>query len=124
MFVQMIEGKVGDLDKLRRQIDRWVKQLAPGAQGWLGHTAGVAPDRTFFAVRFESAAAAKANSDRPEQGAWWEGTAPCLAGDVRFADCHDVDAIATRAGSDDAGFVQVIHGRGDRQGDAGRIQGS
>ena len=116
MFVQLIEGKVGDLGRLRSQIDKWVEQLAPGAAGWLGYTAGVAPDGTFFAaVRFASADAARANSDRPEQGAWWEETVRCLAGDARFANCRDVDTIGTRAGSDDAGFVQVIRGRGDRR---------
>jgi hypothetical protein len=115
MFVQVIEGKVGDGDKLRSQIDEWLKQLAPGAAGWLGHTAGVAPDGTFFAaVRFESADAATANSNRPEQGAWWAETSRWIEGDVRFADCGDVDIIGTRGGSDDAGFVQVIQGRGDR----------
>jgi hypothetical protein len=116
MFVQVIEGKVGDRDKLRSQLDRWLKQLAPGATGWLGHTAGVAPDGIFFAaVRFQSAEAAKANSERPEQGAWWEETTQCLEGDVRFADCEDVDTLGSRGGSDDAGFVQVIQGQGDRQ---------
>ena len=116
MFVQVIEGKVGDRDRLHSQIDKWLKEVAPGATGWLGHTAGVASDGTFFAaVRFESAESAKANSDRPEQGAWWEETTQCLAADVRFADCADVDTIGSRGGSDDAGFVQVIQGRGDRQ---------
>lgn len=116
MFVQVIEGQVGDGDSLRTQIDTWLKELAPGATGWLGHTAGVAADGTFFAaVRFESAAAAMANSERPEQGAWWDETARCLVGETRFADCPDVDTIALSGGSDDAGFVQVMHGRGNRQ---------
>jgi hypothetical protein len=111
-----MEGSVGDRDRLRSQLDTWSKELAPGATGWLGHTAGVAPDGTFFAaVRFESADAAKANSDRPEQGEWWNKTAQCLESDVRFADCADVDTLGKRGGSDDAGFVQVIQGRGDRQ---------
>ena len=116
MFVQVIEAKVADRDRLRSQIDKWLTELAPGATGWLGHTAGVASDGTFFAaVRFESAEVAKANSDRPEQAAWWEETAQCLDGEVRFADCPDVDTIGITDGSDDAGFVQVIHGRGDRE---------
>ncbi len=116
MFVQVIEAEVADRARLRIQFDRWVKELAPGATGWLGSTAGVAEDGTFFAAaRFESAEAAKANSDRPEQGAWWEETSQCLEGDVRFADCRAVDIVGKRGGSDDAGFVQVIRGRGDRQ---------
>ncbi len=115
MFVQVIEAKVRDPDRLRSQIDKWLKDLAPGATGWLGHTAGVAADGTFFAaVRFESADKAMANSERPEQGAWWEETTRCLVGDARFADCSDVDTIAISAGSDDARFVQVMQGRGDR----------
>ena len=114
MFVQIIEGKVRDKEKLRSQVDKWMQELAPGASGWLGSSAGVAADGTFFAaVRFESAEAAKANSDRPEQGAWWEETSQSLDGDVRFADCSDVDTFG-RGGSDDAGFVQVIQGTGDR----------
>lgn len=115
MFVQVIEGKVADRDRLRSQVDTWLKELAPGAAGWLGHTAGVAPDGTFFAaVRFESADAATANSERPEHGAWWEETRQCLRGEVRFVDCTDVDTIGKSGGSDDAGFVQVMHGRGNR----------
>ncbi len=116
MFVQVIEGKVGDRSMLLSQVDKWVKELAPGATGWLGHTAGVATDGTFFAaVRFESAEAAKANSDRPEQGEWWAETSRCIEGDARFTDCREVDTIGLSAGSDDAGFVQVMQGRGDRE---------
>lgn len=116
MFVQVIEAEVGDRARLRLQLDKWVKELAPGASGWLGHTAGVADDGTFFAAaRFESADAAKANSDRPEQGAWWEETSQWLDGDARFADCGAVDTVGKIGASNDAGFVQVIRGRGDRQ---------
>jgi hypothetical protein len=115
MFVQVIEAKVGDRHKLRSRIDRWLQEVAPDATGWLGHTAGVAADGTFFAaVRFESAEAARTNSDRPEQGAWWKETTQCLEGDVRVVDCSEVDMLGSRGGSDDAGFVQVIQGRGDR----------
>ncbi len=115
MFVQVIEAEVGDRARLRLQFDKWVNELASGATGWLGHTAGVANDGTFFAAaRFESADVAKANSERPEQGAWWEETTQWLDGDVRFADCGAVDIVGKRGGSDDAGFVQVIRGRGDR----------
>ena len=115
MFVQIIEAKVRDKDKLRSQLDKWQQELAPGATGWLGSTGGVAADGTFIgAVRFESADAAKANGDRPEQGAWFEETAQCFEGDVRFADCTDVDTFG-RGGTDEAGFVQVIQGTGDRE---------
>jgi len=91
-----------------------MNDLKPGAGGWLGTTAGAAADGTFIAVtRFESQEAARTNSDRPEQGAWWEKTAATFEGDVTFTDCPDVDTFGA-GGSDDAGFVQIMIGHADR----------
>jgi hypothetical protein len=113
MFVQVIEGRVRDKDGLLTQVDRWMKELAPGSIGWLGATGGIAEDGTFIMIaRFESEDAAKSNSDRPEQGEWWAQTAPHLE-DAIFRDCARVDTFGA-GGSDSAGFVQVIQGRGDR----------
>ena len=115
MFVQVVEGRVRDRDAMRARADQWVRELGPSATGWLGTTAGVADDGTFVAVvRFESEAAAQANSDRPEQGAWWEETKAHFDGDVTFTNCPDVDTFGA-GGSDDAGFVQVMQGRADRE---------
>ena len=70
-----------------------------------------ASDGTAIVIaRFESEEAARANSERPEQGAWWEATAPAFEGDVTFRDCSDVD-LMFGGGSDMAGFVQVMEGR-------------
>ena len=114
MFVQVMEGRVTDVEGLRAQIERWRTDLAPGAKGFLGTTAGVTGDGNFIAlVRFESEEAARANSDRPEQGEWWAATSGLYEGDVTFTDCPDVDTFGA-GGSDDAGFVQVIKGRADR----------
>ena len=114
MFVQVIEGRAKDAEGLRSQVEKWRRELSPGAQGWLGSTGGVADDGTFIAVaRFESEAAAQANSDRPEQGAWWEETKAYLDGEVTFLNCPTVDVFGA-GGSDDAGFVQVMQGRADR----------
>lgn len=111
MFMQVIQGKTNDTDALRRQLDRWQEQLGSGAAGYLGTTGGVADDGTaIFLARFESEEAARANSDRPEQGEWWGETAKCFAGEVTFRDCADVDTMFA-GGSDDAGFVQVMQGR-------------
>lgn len=113
MFVQVIEGHVGDGDGLRAQLDRWVEELGPTADGWLGTTSGIAGDGTFVALaRFESEAAAQANSARPEQGEWWDGTAACFDGDVTFTNCPDVDGFGTTGAG--AGFVQLVYGRADR----------
>lgn len=111
MFIQVIQGKANDPDGLRRQFDRWQQELRPGAKGYLGSTGGVADDGTAIVLaRFESEEAARANSDRPEQGAWWNETAKYFDGDPAFRNCTEVDTILA-GGSDDAGFVQVMQGR-------------
>ena len=111
MFIQTIEGRAKDADALREQMERWDRDLKPGAQGFLGATAGVSPDGVFFAAaRFESEDAAQRNSDRPEQGEWWEETARHLEGDVTFNNFANAET-SLGGGSDDAGFVQVMKGR-------------
>jgi hypothetical protein len=113
MFIQVIQGKVGDEAGLRRNMDRWRQELMPGARGYLGTTAGATDDGTFVALaRFESEAAARANSDRPEQGAWWAETEKCFAGEVQFLDCDDVQQWLA-GGSDEAGFVQIMEGHSE-----------
>jgi hypothetical protein len=111
MFVQVIQGAVADADELRACLDRWMREVGPGAVGWLGSTGGVTADGQGIAVvRFESEEAARRNSDRPEQHQWWMETSKLFAGDVTFHDCRDVYEFG-RGGSDVAGFVQVIQGR-------------
>ncbi len=110
MFAQVIHGKVVDADGLRRQMKRWAEELRPGATGFLGSTFGVTDDGSFVAVaRFTSADAARANSNRPEQDAWWRGVEPTVT-DVEFSDCDTVQTMLG-GGSDRAGFVQVMRGR-------------
>jgi hypothetical protein len=115
VFAQVIEARVKDQQGLRARMDEWVADLAAGATGWLGSTAGVTDDGTLLAVvRFESEEAARTNSDRPEQGEWWARTTAHLDGEATFVDCPVVDLFGA-GGSDDAGFVQVIQGRADRE---------
>lgn len=117
MFVQIIQGEAADREVLRTAMQRWVDELMPSAQGFLGSTGGITDDGTFLTMaRFESEEAARRNSDRPEQGAWWKDTAAAFDGEVTFHDSTDVDVVLG-GGDDDAGFVQVIQGRaGDRSG--------
>ncbi|MDP9386428.1 MAG: hypothetical protein M3Q48_00490 [Actinomycetota bacterium] len=108
MFIQIVQGVAADEAAMRRQWDRWLADVAGGAIGWLGSTAGVAADGRFVAAaRFESEEAAAANSARPEQGAWWQETSRHLER-PSFVDCREVDVVLT-GGSDDAGFVQFMH---------------
>jgi hypothetical protein len=107
MFAQVIQGKTSDAEGFQRQMDRWEQELKPGAKGFVGSTGGVAADGTVIAVvRFESEEAAKANSDRPEQGAWFEELRKYYDGDPTFTNSSDMATIGNP--SDDAGFVQVM----------------
>jgi hypothetical protein len=113
MFIQIIQGRCTDQDRLHAQTDKWLKDLAPGAEGWLGGTYGFTDDGGFVGVvRFESKEAAMRNSDRPEQSAWWAETEQCFDGPVEF---HNADKVMLmlEGGSDTAGFVQVIRGKID-----------
>lgn len=112
MFVQVIQGKVSDAQQLRAAVDRWVRELAPDATGWLGSTGGVTEDGRFIMLaRFESEDAARRNSDRPEQDQWWTETAKLLTGKAAFRDSTDV-TVDVNGDPDRAGFVQVMQGRG------------
>jgi len=114
MFVQVFEGKVSDPEGLRRAEDRWRREVRPGATGFLGATSGVSDDgRSFTVVRFTSAAAARSNSERPEQGESWSEMEKCFSGTITFSETEEVDTFLD-GGSDDAGFVQLMRGRADR----------
>jgi len=112
MFVQVIQGRVEDPAQLRARLEEWLTDVAPGAIGWLGSTAGVTDDgRSIALVRFESEDAAKRNSDRPEQDQWWAQTSKLFIGEPTFKDSSDVTADLI-GDPDQAGFVQVMQGRG------------
>src|SRR4051812_43357821 len=75
MFAQVIQGRTSDPEAVRAATDRWMKDLAPGAIGWLGSTAGVTDDgQAVLVVRFESAEAAQQNAAWPEQDSFWQDT--------------------------------------------------
>jgi hypothetical protein len=113
VFIQVIQGKCSRQDEMREMGDRWVRELSPGATGWLGGTYGFTDDGMFVGVvRFESREAAAANSERPEQGEWAKAMTGLFDGPVEFHDCSDV-TLMMGGGSDDAGFVQVIRGKVD-----------
>jgi hypothetical protein len=110
MFVQVIEGKVSDPAAVKALVDRWVADLSSGANGWLGTTAGVTSSGQMVAlVRFEDEAAARRNSDRPEQGAWWAEMSELIDGDPVFRDSDRV-MVDVHGNPEDAGFVQVMQG--------------
>lgn len=108
MFIQVIEGRIRDVDAMRERIATWERDVRP--VGHLGSTHGAAPDGTWISVvRFESAYAARRNAERPEQDAWWRETSSLFDGPVRCEDSTEVDVVVPRSGA--AGFVQVLRGR-------------
>jgi len=112
MFVQIIEGRTSDPKALMEQGEAWQRDVRPGAIGYLGVTAGSTPDgRTIAIVRFEDEASARANSERPEQAAWFEGMAKLYDGDPSFTESSDT-TMWLGGGSDDAGFVQIMKSAG------------
>ena len=122
MFIQVIIGTASDREGLRRQADRWEQDLRPGATGFLGSTGGVTDEGRFvMAARFESADAARRNSAREEQGAWWAETEKYLD-NVTFHDSTDI-MTTLGGGSNDAGFVQVMRGRVTNQEKAAQLIG-
>jgi hypothetical protein len=111
MFAQIIRGKVSDATAVDATFARWSTDLAPGAKGWLGTTAGVTDDgELFIMVRFESAEAAMANSERPEQDRFWAEVSKNFDGEPTFQDSTNV-LTDVRGDLDSAGFVQVMTGQ-------------
>ncbi len=111
MFVQVIQGHVSDAAQVRAQLDKWQSEVAPGAEGWLGSTSGVTDDGEVVAlVRFESEEAASQNSDRPEQGTWWQEMAKLFTDEPVFHNSTSVE-VDTPGDPSQAGFVQVMQGR-------------
>ena len=124
MFVQVIQGKVSDPAAVRAAFDRWRAELAPGASGWLGSTGGVTEDGRFIGLaRFESEEAARRNSDRPEQDAWWAETSKLFTGAATFKDSRDV-VVDVTGDPDTAGFVQVMQGRSSDPARARELMGA
>jgi hypothetical protein len=112
MFAQVIQGRASDSEALRAATDQWMRDLAPGAAGWLGSTGGTTEDGRFIVVvRFESEEAARRNSERPEQDQWWTETEKLFESGATFRDSTDV-TVDVQGDPDEAGFVQIMQGRG------------
>jgi len=111
MFVQIVRARVADAAAVHAAYDRWFAELAVGARGWLGTTAGVSGDGDFIALaRFGSEEDARHLDDRPEQANWWAQTAELFTGEVSVTESST--AYLDRGGaSEEAGFVQVIQRR-------------
>jgi hypothetical protein len=112
MFVQVVQGRTSNPEALSAAIDQWMRDLAPGATGWLGTTGGITEDgRAIAVIRFESEEAAQRNSERPEQDRWWAETEKLFDGGATARNSDDV-TVDMHGDPDRAGFVQIMQGRG------------
>lgn len=111
VFVQVILGRAVDTAAVRRQLDRWATDLAPGAAGFAGATGGVTTDRRAVLIaRFESEDAARANAERPEQDSWWAETVTGALADPEVLETTDI-TLHGGQGWEAARFVQVMRAR-------------
>jgi hypothetical protein len=109
MFAQVVQGRTTQPKALGTAFGRWMEELAAGAVGWLGTSGGVTGDgRVIALIRFDSAAAADRNAQRPDQGARWTETEALCSGRVLVRGTDDVEV---HGDVDRAGFVQVVQGR-------------
>jgi hypothetical protein len=109
VFIQVIQGRAIDPAGLHKELNRWQRQLAVDADGWLGSTAGTTEDGWSVVVwYFASEDHARRNSHRPEQRAWWRQASQHL-GEVALHDAPKVH-LYRDGRSELAGFVQVIQG--------------
>lgn len=108
MFAQFIAARTSDREAYNEHIRRWYQEQSSQAEGWLLGVGGVtARGESLMLILFESEEQARRNSDRPEQGHWWQALLTCLEGAPEVIDSAAVD----RYGSGDlmqAGFVQFI----------------
>jgi hypothetical protein len=110
MFIQTMEGTTSRPDDVKDQVDTWVRDLMPGAIGYLGSTSGCTDDGHCIVIaRFASADDARRNSERPEQDAWWRATAELFDGPVAFHESEEVQ-VKTHGDVGGAKFVQIMEG--------------
>jgi hypothetical protein len=112
VFIQVMQGRATNPLGIRDELNRWQRQLATDADGWLGATAGVTEDGwSVVVMHFDSERQARRSSDRPEHRAWWREASQHL-GEVVFHDAPQVRSFGDGR-SDLAGYVQVIQGHID-----------
>lgn len=109
MYIQITEGHCTRQDEMRQLVDEACAALADRA-GWLGGTFGFTDDDRYVAVlRFESREAFE-ELNASEGAAEWMARAEELCDGLQVHESEDVMMLLD-GGSDDAGFVQIMHGR-------------
>ena len=100
MFVRVIQGRLRHGESLLRHLTTWPGEVASGAEGSLGSAARVTADEMFLAMTgFGSQAAARTNSERLEQVAWWEEISQKSGGELTMTGCANRSTLPADATS-------------------------
>ena len=111
MFIQVISGKVNDVDAMQRHADKWQTELTPGRhrvpRRHPGHHRR-RPVRRAGALRVPRGGAEEQRAARAGQVVRRDGEGTSTTS--RFHDCSRIETLFG-GGKDDAKFVQVMQGR-------------
>ncbi|HEU5033783.1 MAG TPA: hypothetical protein VFT62_03390 [Mycobacteriales bacterium] len=110
MFIQMVQGACTREDEMRGLVDDWCGRMAD-QPGWLGGTYGFTDDGCFVGVvRYADRDACAMWCKDAEAAPYWAAATQLFDESCEIFEADDV-SIMLDGGSDDAGFVQVMHGR-------------
>jgi hypothetical protein len=95
---------------MRALVDDWCGTMAE-RPGWLGGTYGFTGDERFVGVvRFDSSTACRDSAAMADSAIWWAGADALFDSGCEIHESEDVSMMLD-GGSDNAGFVQVMHGK-------------
>lgn len=118
MFMQVYEGHVRHAEPVYVELDQWVKEIAPGTEGWLRSVAGVTEDRRFIGLAlWQSASDARRHGSRPDQNHWYQAFSELFTERPLLRESSQV-FIDLPGDPEQARFVQVMLGRGTNAGRA------
>lgn len=110
MFIQMIQGECERQDEMRGLVDTWCGLMAD-RPGWLGGTYGFTDDGMFVGVvRYESREACAECCSTEDAAMCFAAAETLFSGGYEVHESDDA-LMMLDGGSDDAGFVQVMHGQ-------------
>ena len=111
MFAQVIQGRTSDAKAFRTAMDKWMRDLAPGADG-LAREHRRRDRRRPRSSRWHASSPPRPPSGTPTVPSSRSGgrRRPAFDGDVTFADSEDV-TVDLQGDPDRAGFVQIMRGR-------------
>ena len=111
MFVQIIQGHVRDPEQVKAAIDAWVRDLSPGADGWINSTGGVTDDGQFIGLAcFTDLNRPTATANGPSRASG--GSARRSSSTARSRSTTPTTWSPTTRATRTGRFVQIVQGQG------------